>query len=386
MTFIHHAWQDRELERMARVAWDLQAKGYTPPPIAQSLTASGTFTPIVTGLYRIDELGGGGGGGGAASSLTANALLGFGGGGGAAGGTVFGYMTLVAGTGYTYTIGAAGSGGPAFSGTPPGGGGSGGTGGNTSFAGPSTLVAPGGGGGQYGGFETTATTAVLNNGLLTLVCPNPVEIGNNGVPGAANVCIRSAAGGTWGSAGTLGTGINGIFQLADHSSNNLTIDLLYGAGGTVPSGTYTASSAKVAQQNISGGVTGVGTFSIQGDEWAPGYGGPVTWIASVPLSVSAAGIGVAGLGGGGGGAGGASATGSSLGGTGGGAGSSAGGGAAGSNGASANANGTAGTAAAANSGSGGGGAGGSAAGTTGAGGAGGSGLIVITGPFPASGL
>lgn len=384
MTLIHHAWQDKELERMAWLASNLQATGYTPPAVANILTSGTTFTPLVTGLYRVQCLGGGGGGGGGGSSTTAASLYGFGGGGGAAGAVAEAWMTLTGGTGYTYALGTAGAGGTTTAGATHNGG-DGSAGGNTTFTGPSTLVAPGGGQGGGAGYETPATAAVLNGSILTLTLAHATYIQNANSVGGATVGMRSAAGGTWGSAGDSGAGINNLpFLVGRQSGTALT--LIYSNGGTVPSGTYTASSALVAANYVNGGVTGVDTYQTYGDEWAPGYGGPGVWIPSITTWALQPGLGAAGLGGGGGGCGGASAPGTSLGGTGASAGTSAGGGAAGSNGASANANGTAGSAAAANTGAGGGGGGGSAAGNAGVGGAGGTGLIVITGPFPASGL
>jgi hypothetical protein len=72
----------------------------------QTFTSSGTFTPTVTGNYKITLQGGGGGGG--ASGVFVNAMSG---GGGGQGGHGEFYERLTAGTTYTFTIGAGGAGG-----------------------------------------------------------------------------------------------------------------------------------------------------------------------------------------------------------------------------------------------------------------------------------
>ncbi len=386
MNLIHHAWQDRELERMARVAYDLRARGYTPPPIVNNLTSGTTFTPLVTGLYRIECLGGGGGGGAGSSSASASTLFGLGGAGGAPGGSTQAYMTLTGGTAYTYALGTAGTGGTVTSGATHNGG-NGSVGGNTTFTGPSTLVAPGGGGAQGASFETPVTVAVINGDILTVTLTNGFA-GAQGTPGTSLVGIRSAAGGTWGSAGSSGAGINGLWPTSRNTGGTpSSYDLVYGNGSIVPSGTYTASSGLAAPFAINGGIPGENSYSILGNIWGAGYGGPGVWLPSIPLYAVQAGGAAFGLGGGGGGCGGASATSTSYGGTGASAGTLGGGGANGSNGGNTgSANGTAGASASANTGAGGGGGGGAAAGNAGAGGAGGTGLIVITGPFPASGI
>ena len=69
----------------------------------KTYTSSGTFIAPITGLYKITLQGGGGGGKSAASSC--------GGGGGGAGGQMYFYANLIAGTSYSFTVGAGGNGG-----------------------------------------------------------------------------------------------------------------------------------------------------------------------------------------------------------------------------------------------------------------------------------
>lgn len=368
----NHTFHDEKLAELARLARGFTSF-YTPRSTTQ-LIASGTFTPTFSGNYTINSLGGGGGGG-AGSSPATTALIGLGGGGGAAGGTAEGVLALVGGTSYTYTIGTAGAGGTVTAGATHNGG-NGGNGGNSSFVGPSTILAPGGGGGQGGAYQTPITAVSLVGDILTCTLTNTPSPGNT-IPFTAPVNIAGAAGGTWGSAGSSGAGINGLWQNG-RANTGTTIDLLYANGGTVPSGTYTASSAILTILTINGGVTGVSTFSLYGAEWGAGYGAPAVWLQGLG-EISASGLGPIGLAGGGGGTGGSSSA--SNGGTGGAGGTMAGGGLGGSNGGSGSAAGTVGTAGGTNAGAGGGGGGGAAASNAAAGGAGSLGLIIVEGPL-----
>lgn len=76
----------------------------------QTFTSSGTFTPTVTGNYKITLQGGGGGGSGSGSYDSSTHFSGAGGG---QGGHGIVYEKLVAGTTYSFTIGAGGAGGTA---------------------------------------------------------------------------------------------------------------------------------------------------------------------------------------------------------------------------------------------------------------------------------
>lgn len=134
--------------RFDGTAWRLQpTPGVAPPVIAiftDSTSGTRTYTPAATGWFELELDGAGPGGGGGVGSGC--------GGGGGAGGRARDYVYLVAGTPYSYTIGAAGPGGsPGFNGS---------NGGSSSFVGPAgTIVATGGsagiganvGGGGSGG-------------------------------------------------------------------------------------------------------------------------------------------------------------------------------------------------------------------------------------------
>lgn len=200
-------------------------------------TSSGTYTPTVTGWHDILCHGGGGGSGGVKFSTGSGTIRS---GGGEAGEMVRMRVWLVKSTGYTYTVGAAGTAGAA---TPT----SGGTGGNTSFVGPDfTITALGGAGSVLinSGVSTdgnAGTATARRDGSTTAGQPSNqtgdgVWAGANG--GAANGtaggyagcftavtssarggsggCSHFAAGGagasaanTSGTAGTLGSGAGG---------------------------------------------------------------------------------------------------------------------------------------------------------------------------------
>lgn len=74
-------------------------------------------------------------------------------------------------------------------------------------------------------------------------------------PGTTQVTIDSAAGGTWGTAGTSGLGINGTWGVTSGSGTSWVLN--YTNGGTAPSGTYTASSGQaVPSGTYTDGVVG----------------------------------------------------------------------------------------------------------------------------------
>lgn len=75
------------------------------------------------------------------------------------------------------------------------------------------------------------------------------------VAGTTQVTIDSAAGGTWGTAGTSGAGINGTWAVASGSGTSWV--LTYTNGGTAPTGTYTASSGQSLPSGVyTDGVVG----------------------------------------------------------------------------------------------------------------------------------
>lgn len=156
-------------------------------------TASGTWTaPAGITSVEVEAWGGGGGGGGGEGD---NSDGGGGGGGGAYSRTTA--ITVVPGTTYTVTVGAAGTAG-ATNGT-------GGTGGDSWFINASTLLAKGGTGGSApvsdaGGVAGTGGAAAAGVGSVKFS-------GGNGGTGRNNDTGRGGPGGS--SAGTAANGSNG---------------------------------------------------------------------------------------------------------------------------------------------------------------------------------
>ena len=119
-------------------------KGWLPSILCNTreiLTTSGTYSPPVTGWYRL-ELRGGGGAGGAGNTTNKS----YGGGGGGSGGILVDYAYLTQGESYPYIIGAGGVAKKEFA------SGTGGDGGETSFTTTSgkKSIAGGFGGGNRG--------------------------------------------------------------------------------------------------------------------------------------------------------------------------------------------------------------------------------------------
>lgn len=128
----------------------------------ETFTTSGSFTAPVTGTYRITLQGGGGGGSCAAqwsSVVTA-------GGGGGEGGHLEVYEKLIAGTSYSYTVGAGGGGASVTS---------------------STLLNPTHGANGGATSITLSSNAYVCNGGKYGECPNSDGGGNGGLGGTATV-------------------------------------------------------------------------------------------------------------------------------------------------------------------------------------------------------
>ena len=172
-------------------------------------TSSGSFTAPVTGTYRITLVGGGGGGSGAGTVSGVH----FAGAGGGQGGVFEFYETLVAGTSYSYTIGAGGTGGAAGSAT-NGTGDSGTAGGNTEITiGANVYTATGGyyGRGAAANFYGGPGGSNLINSIGAPLSTSSFS-GDNGVPGTTEA--RAGAGGGAGNradsySGAFGAGGSG---------------------------------------------------------------------------------------------------------------------------------------------------------------------------------
>jgi hypothetical protein len=145
----------------------------------QVLTSGVSYTAPAncTSIY-VEAVGGGGGGGRGASSD--------GGGGGGAGGYCAKYFTVVAGTSYTYAIGA---GGIATSGN-------GGNGGNTTFTvGGTTITAGGGGGGIQGDSDSTDPGGGLGGSSTNGVYDSAANAGEHGGGGGGGSDSRNGGAG-----------------------------------------------------------------------------------------------------------------------------------------------------------------------------------------------
>jgi len=159
---------------------------------------SGSFIAPSTGVYRITIKGGGGGGGSAFTSPTTGS-----GGGGGEGGQALFYASLIAGTSYSYTIGAGGTGGASGD-----GGNFGADGGTTSIAiNNTTYQAPGGVGGRAysGGGSSGAGGAPSNTGAYNFT-------GAAGTAGAwgSNTQNGGSGGGFGGGKGNIFAGAAGV--------------------------------------------------------------------------------------------------------------------------------------------------------------------------------
>jgi hypothetical protein len=75
------------------------------------------------------------------------------------------------------------------------------------------------------------------------------------------VTINGAVGGTWGTAGTSGLGINGAWAVASGSGTSWVVT--YTNGGAAPTGTYTASSATTFP-NFTPAISGIYSVEVIG--------------------------------------------------------------------------------------------------------------------------
>ena len=182
----------------------------------ETFTSSSSFTAPVTGTYRITLQGGGGGGAGAGYPSGSNVNTG---GGGSQGGHGVVYENLTAGTSYSYTIGAGGSGGAIQ--------GNGTAGGDTTITINGNIYeAKGGGRGMSIGECEIGGAFIINN--VT------VSRGATGQTGSSTPTNASTGGGAGGGAGGGGrvtqTGIAGGGGAGgDHEYNNT--NYAGGAGG-----------------------------------------------------------------------------------------------------------------------------------------------------------
>lgn len=113
-------WQSKNTSGEKNIGWFSSGDGTTTfrlPRIVGSgelteikrftTAGDGSFTAPITGIYKITLVGGGGGGGGYSSNSNKTTT---GGAGAGAGATIITYEMLVAGTSYSYVIGAGGAG------------------------------------------------------------------------------------------------------------------------------------------------------------------------------------------------------------------------------------------------------------------------------------
>lgn len=152
------------------------------------ITASGNFTPLLSGTYVIDGTAGGGGGGAGAPVSGSVATLGFGGQGGGAGEKKTATLTLVGGTAYAVVIGAAGSGGIA-------GGAAATAGGATTFNGAAFSCV----GGVAGAKAPAYFSYVAGSGASSI--DGGIGLGDGGGAGGAGLSVDGN-----GNAGSAGTG------------------------------------------------------------------------------------------------------------------------------------------------------------------------------------
>jgi hypothetical protein len=241
--------------------------------LSTAYTSSGTFTgPTGVSSVKLTMIGGGGAGGGATGTATRG-----GGGGGAGEQCVAMPVAVVAGTGYTVTVGAAGVGSTGIAGT---------NGGTTSFTGASipTFQALGGLGGGTGGVGATGGGPKGGTGgaLITagsLGTPEAVTYfsGSGGGGAGNNTAVNgSAGGGAGGYAGGAG-GTNASSQAGGGGGAST----IYGAGGTGGTGGATGFAAGSTNYGAAGGGGGGATAGTQtcGGSGAPGYV-LIEWIAS----------------------------------------------------------------------------------------------------------
>ena len=205
-------------------------QGSAGPACEEVLTSGTTFTAPSwvdsNTVTRLLLVGGGGGGGG--NNATTN--IGGGGGSGAVC-VVIGTGLLAASTGYTYAIGALGSGSTTDADA-------GSAGGNTTFTvGGTTYTADGGSGGEVG---STATNANAGGGAANCTINNTGDAGlNNGQ--TANDQYSYGGGGRWGLY---------PFGMGGSGSVNVQAATGLGVGGSGGVGTAALGNAGTAGEII----------------------------------------------------------------------------------------------------------------------------------------
>lgn len=190
------------------------------------LTSSGTFTPTSGTTSMEVTCSGGGGGGGYAISGLGNIGVG---GGGAAGAMFITYITSVSGT-YTYTIGAAGTGGIASSSTAAT------AGGNTTFVNGATTYTAGGGAPGVSDAGSAAIHSTLGSNPGTSTNANLINAPIMGGDAGIAMSITFGYGGNGGS-GPWGCGGGKQFT---NNTGNAGNGYGSGSGGAISINTVTS--------------------------------------------------------------------------------------------------------------------------------------------------
>jgi MSHA biogenesis protein MshQ len=279
---IHHLFAQLSRQAAFRLLFGamLLAIAAHSQAVTDTYTATGTWTaPAGVTSVDVEAWGGGGGGGGGEGDSSDG---GGGGGGGAYSRTTS--ITVVPGTTYTVTVGAAGTAG-ATNGT-------GGTGGDSWFINTSTILAKGGTGGSApvsdaGGVAGTGGSAAAGVGNVKFSGGNGGTGRNNstGLGGPGGSSAGTAANGTSGpnpwntctaAAAPTGGGIGGNGGCAN-SENGFAPASGNGGGG-----------GGAAERNTSGGAGAPGLVTIT---YTPGGGSSGTTTANPSLCVNDTGIG-----------------------------------------------------------------------------------------------
>jgi hypothetical protein len=156
----------------------------------QTFTSSGSFTASITGLYKVTLQGGGGGGAGSGF----NSVTIVGGGGGGQGGHYEFYESLIAGTSYSFTIGAGGNAGAAAT--------DGGNGGATNITINSNVYVAGGG---YGGGSNANIGGAGEGGAVTvnntIITRGAAGSSGDSLAGVSDPTLQYVNGGSGGGEG-----------------------------------------------------------------------------------------------------------------------------------------------------------------------------------------
>ncbi len=223
--------------------------------IVQTFNSSGTFTVPAGVTFVTVECWGGGGGSGGVNSKQSVA------GGGSGGAYTKGIISVTPGSGYSYTVGAGGSGGSGVI--------DGGSGGTTWFGSANTIAAVGGTGGK------SVTTGTQNTPVAGLggVAPTSGNVGGSvnfyGGNGGAGSTVTKISGGGGGSAGiasngNAANGTTGGTAVAGGSAgvDGISGDNVPGRVGNVPGGGASGSSNTTGQNTTAGAAGGVGQIRL----------------------------------------------------------------------------------------------------------------------------